>query len=248
VRSYIQGILVIGAAIWAGSVLLPESSEAQTFTSPEEPVLVELFTSQGCSSCPPADRLAERLDKEEGLVVISRPVTYWDRLGWKDTLARQENTELQYAYAERGLGGYNGVYTPQSVVAGQLGEVGSRERALRRQIARAGATRDAAIRVRGDASKGFGVGLAGETGRQAELVLIGVDSHAEIDIGRGENRGRRIAYTNVLKDERRLALWQGGQASHVLEADTLNMRGADRYALVLREVNAGQVLAARWLN
>lgn len=247
-RSYIQGILVVVAAIWAGSVMLPRSSEAQTFDNPSEPVLVELFTSQGCSSCPPADRLAERLDKEEGLVVISRPVTYWDRLGWKDTLARQENTELQYAYAERGLGGYNGVYTPQSVVAGKLGEVGSRERALRRQIARAGATRDAAIRVRGDETKGFGIGLAGETGRQAELVLVGVDKLAEIDIGRGENRGRRIAYTNVLKDERRLALWKGGQASHVLEANALNIAGADRYALVLREVNAGQVLAARWLN
>ncbi|WP_298335547.1 thioredoxin family protein [uncultured Erythrobacter sp.] len=247
-RSCVQGILIVGAAICAGLVLLPGSSGAQTFDDLSEPVLIELFTSQGCSSCPPADRLAERLNQEEGLVVISRPVTYWDRLGWKDTLASQENTDLQYAYAERGLVGYSGVYTPQSVVSGRFGEIGSRERALRRKIAQGASIREAVIRVRGDTDKGFGIGLAGETQGQAELVLIGVDRQAAIDIGRGENRGRRIAYTNVLKNERRLALWQGGQASHVLEANALDIRGADRYALILREVNAGPVLAARWLN
>jgi hypothetical protein len=247
-RAFTKTLLAASAVLGAGITLFPEHSGAQTYESPSEPVLIELFTSQGCSSCPPADRLAERLDREEGLVVISRPVTYWDYLGWKDSLALEENTELQRDYARRGLLGYNGVYTPQSVVAGTHGEVGSRELAVRRMVSRATANVDAAIRVRGDASKGFGIGLAGETARPAELVLMGVDRHAEIDIGRGENRGRRIAYTNVLKGERRVASWQGGQASHVIEADALNIRGADRYALVLREVNAGRVLAARWLN
>lgn len=241
-------LLVMLAAVWAGALLFTGPSEAQDVAPPSEPVLVELFTSQGCSSCPPADCLADKLDKEEGLVVISRPVTYWDYLGWKDSLAREENTELQRAYAMRGLAGYNGVYTPQSVVAGQHGEVGSRERAVRRMIARASTDIDAAIRVRGDAARGFGIGLAGATERPAELVLIGVDAQAEIDIGRGENRGRKIAYTNVLKDERRLALWRGGEVSHVLEASALNIAGADRYALVLRETGAGRVLAARWLT
>lgn len=247
-RSYIHMLLFAIAAIWAGFLLLTEPSEAQEFSPPKEPVLIELFTSQGCSSCPPADRLAQRLDKEEGLVVISRPVTYWDYLGWKDSLALEENTQLQRDYARRGLLGYNGVYTPQSVVAGVHGEVGSRERAVRRMIARAAANRDAAIRVRGDSSKGFGIGLAGKTDGPAELVLMGVDAHAEIAIGRGENRGRRIAYTNVLKDERRLATWQGGAASHVINPSQLNIEGADRYAVVLRETGAGRVLAAQWLN
>ncbi|MEL7219134.1 MAG: DUF1223 domain-containing protein, partial [Pseudomonadota bacterium] len=234
--------------VGAGVALFPQASGAQSYTAPTEPVLIELFTSQGCSSCPPADRLAKRLDKEEGLVVISRPVTYWDYLGWKDSLALEENTELQRAYAERGLAGYNGVYTPQSVISGAIGEVGSRERAVRQMISRAAANRDAALRVRGNETRGFGIGLAGETERPAELILMGVDAHAEIDIGRGENRGRRIAYTNVLKGERKLASWRGGSASHVIEASILNMTGADRYAVVLRETGAGRVLAARWLN
>lgn len=247
-RHYVHMLLVALAALWAGALLFTGPSEAQDFASPSEPVLVELFTSQGCSSCPPADRLAAKLDQEEGLVVISRPVTYWDYLGWKDSLALEENTQAQRAYASRGLQGYNGVYTPQSVVAGQHGEVGSRERAVRRMIARANANIDAAIRVRGDATRGFGIGLAGATDRPAELVLMGVDAQAEVDIGRGENRGRTLAYTNALKGERRIAQWRGGEASHVLEASALNIAGADRYALVLRETGAGRVLAARWLR
>lgn len=247
-RPLMKVLLVVTAGITAAVGLLPQHGEAQNSAAPSEPVLIELFTSQGCSSCPPADRLAQRLDQEPGLVVISRPVTYWDRLGWKDTLALEENTDLQYAYAERGLGGYNGVYTPQSVVSGRLGAVGSQEPQVRRLVAAAAQDRDAAIRVRGDAAKGYGIGLAGMTSRAAELVLIGVDSHAEIAIGRGENRGRSVAYTNVLKGERLIASWSGGKASHVLEPGALNMRGADRYALVLREPGAGPVLAARWLN
>lgn len=223
-------------------------SGAQTPDPGAEPVFVELFTSQGCSSCPPADRLAEKLDREGGVVVISRPVTYWDRLGWKDTLASAENTELQRDYAQRGLAGYNGVYTPQSVVDGSAGEVGSREAALRRMIAREAAEYDAAIRVRGAENRGFAVGVAGSTERQAELVLIGVTRRAEVAIGRGENGGRRIGYTNVLRGERKLADWNGGKASHVIEPSALNMREADRYAVVVREPDAGRVLAARWLD
>jgi hypothetical protein len=247
-RPLTKALLAATAVVGAGLTLFPQDGGARDFEAPSEPVLIELFTSQGCSSCPPADRLAAQLDKEEGLVVISRPVTYWDYLGWKDQFALEANTDLQRGYARRGLLGYNGVYTPQSVVAGVEGQVGSRERALRRMVSRASANVDAAIRVRGDEAKGFGIGLAGETDRPAELVLMGVDAQAEIDIGRGENRGRRIAYTNVLKAERRVATWQGGSASHVIEPSALNMEGADRYALVLRETSAGRVLAARWLN
>ncbi|MEL6486536.1 MAG: DUF1223 domain-containing protein, partial [Pseudomonadota bacterium] len=134
----------IAASLAAGSAALfimglpggvtAQVSQDQAPSASFAPVLVELFTSQGCSSCPPADRLADRLDSEDGLVIISRPVDYWDRLGWTDTLASPQNTALQRAYARRGLGGYNGVYTPQSVVAGAFGEVGSDERALRWHI------------------------------------------------------------------------------------------------------------------
>ena len=127
------GLAALAAiAIGASSLLHENDAQAQDPSPSAEPVLVELFTSQGCSSCPPADRLAARLAPEPGVVVISRPVTYWDRLGWKDTLARPENTDLQRAYARRTLAGRNGVYTPQTVVDGEFGAVGSQESRLRR--------------------------------------------------------------------------------------------------------------------
>ncbi|MEM6494341.1 MAG: DUF1223 domain-containing protein [Pseudomonadota bacterium] len=210
---------------------------------------MELFTSQGCSSCPPADRLAQRLAREEGLVVISRPVDYWDRLGWKDTLARPSNTALQRAYARRGLGGYNGVYTPQMVVSGTIGDVGSNERALRASIRTSkGFPRAAAMSVQRVDSQGFAVGIAGAAERPAELWLLGVSSEETIAIKRGENRGRTVRYTNALMDERRLETWNGGTHSLAIKDAELRMEGADRYALVLKEPNGGRVLAAQWLT
>jgi hypothetical protein len=91
----------------------------------ERPVVVELFTSQGCSSCPPADALLGRLTERHDLIAVSLPITYWDMLGWKDTLATQANTHRQKAYAQ--AMGKGGVYTPEIVVDGVSDVVGSRE-------------------------------------------------------------------------------------------------------------------------
>ncbi len=235
------------ALVWA--IGIPTGSAQPSYAPHKgEPVLIELFTSQGCSSCPPADRLAARLAKEDYLVVISRPVDYWDRLGWKDTFGKAENTALQHSYASRGLGGYNGVYTPQIVVAGSLGEVGSDERAVRGFVNRIGSKPAAAIRVRGSSENGFAIGVAGTTDRSAELMLIGVSTEEKIDIGRGENQGRSLTYTNVHILERRISNWSGGKASYVLTPSQLSMAGADRYALVLRVPSGGKVLAASWLE
>lgn len=213
-----------------------------------EPVLIELFTSQGCSSCPPADRLAARLASNPDLVVIARPVTYWDQLGWKDTLAREDNTDLQRAYARAGLAGRNGVYTPQVVIDGAFGAIGSHEADIRTGVARFGGQGKAAIRVNDRGGEGIKVGIGGDTATPADLVLIAVTRKVEVGIGRGENSGRAVTYTNVLREERRIASWQGGKASHVIAADQLMTKGADRYALVLRQPDGGKVLAARWLD
>lgn len=246
----LAGIAAIGAAATAVSQGAPAQAQndARIASPTGEPVLIELFTSQGCSSCPPADKVAAKIAPSPGLVVIARPVTYWDRLGWKDTLALESNTELQQSYARRGLEGENGVYTPQVVVNGRFGTVGSRELELRRGIAHHSGAGSAAIRVNDLGSNGFGVGLGGDTDRPAELLLIGVTREVEVGIGRGENGGRKVTYTNVLRDETPIATWKGGKASHVVSAAQLKVKGADRYALVLREPGGGKVLAARWLD
>lgn len=242
--------LAVGALALSGLALAPsaKSAPASAAVASTEPVLLELFTSQGCSSCPPADKLAEKLAADPALVVISRPVTYWDRLGWKDTLAREDNTVLQQAYSRAGLAGQNGVYTPQLVIDGSFGAIGSREDEIRRGIARHGGKGSAAIRLRNLGAKGFAVGIDGTAARPAELVLVAARRKAEVAIARGENGGRSVNYTNVLKDEQRLQTWQGGKASLVIAPERLKVAGADAYALVLREPDGGKVLAARWLR
>ena len=254
VTKTLYATLIALITVAAVSLLAPHTSEAQAEPQADngvladEPVLLELFTSQGCSSCPPADRLAAKLANEPGLVVISRPVDYWDRLGWKDTFASPVNTNLQRRYARRGLGGYNGVYTPQTVVGGALGEVGSDERAIRRFANQTAATNRAAIRIRRREDGGYGIGLAGNASGTAELVLMGVSSRETVSIGRGENGGRSVTYTNVLISEQQIAEWNGGAASHRINRAQLIMPGVDRYALALREPRGGKVLAARWLK
>ncbi len=212
-----------------------------------EPVLIELFTSQGCSSCPPADKLAETLSRKPGLVVISRPVTYWDRLGWKDTLARESNTALQQDYARRGIEGYNGVYTPQAVVDGSFGTVGSQANNVADGIKRFGGKSDAAIRVSQSTDAGYTVKLTGAGKAPSELVLVAVTRHVDVSIGSGENGGRKVGYANVLRAERKLADVSGA-ASVAVAPDQLKVSGADRYAVVLRQPGGGRVLAARWLS
>ena len=239
--------LATGALALAGLALAPTARSAPAADG-SEPVLLELFTSQGCSSCPPADRLAERLAADPRLVVISRPVTYWDRLGWKDTLASEANTEIQRAYAANGLAGQNGIYTPQLVIDGRFGAIGSHEDEVRGGIARHGGKSNAAIRVRDLGARGIAVGIDGTSARPAELVLIAVRRKAEVMIARGENGGRKVSYANVMRSEQRLIDWQGGRASLVIAPDKLRQAGADAYALVLREPDGGKVLAARWLG
>lgn len=243
-------VIIAVSALFAvsvtGGVLAHRAASQEGLTEREanNPVLVELFTSQGCSSCPPADRFAARLARERGVIVLSRPVTYWDRLGWKDTLAREENTVLQRLYARRGLAGRNGVYTPQIVVDGQFGLVGSHQAATRLAISRAHRRHAAVIQSRRNTDGSVRVGLGGDAGEGAELMLLAVDASETVGIGRGENAGSTIAYTNVVLDESKLADWSGGSKGVTIPRSRLDNPEADKHVLVLREPRGGRVLAA----
>lgn len=210
------------------------------------PVVIELFTSQGCSSCPPADLLAKRLAKDGSLLVITRPVTYWDRLGWKDTLARSENTDLQRAYAKKGNDG-SGVYTPQIVVNGVDGAVGSREediRSLVRLTPKYGPT----IETQSKASGEVVVTIDGKSDFMAGVSLVALSSSETVRIGRGENGGRTLHYTNVVKNERNLGSWRGKPVRFVIPTEHLNVTGADKYAVILQRPGAGPIVGAKLLD
>jgi hypothetical protein len=226
----------------AGSVLVAVAGKTAMSgpASPAHPVVVELFTSQGCSSCPPADVFLEKLAREPGIVAIARPVTYWDRLGWKDTLAREENTNLQRAYADKGLGGA-GVYTPQMVVQGGHGAVGSSQSEVRALIAKAGAQAAPQLIVGNG-----GITVSGGNGN-AVVTLVAVKSSVPVSIGNGENGGRQIRYTNVVKAERSLGRWSGTAQLFPIAQEWLKMPGADRYAVIVQNGRAGPILTAVWL-
>ncbi len=210
------------------------------------PVAVELFTSQGCSSCPPADKIMNVLARDPRVVAITRPVTYWDNLGWKDTLARPENTNLQRAYATRGFAG-GGVYTPQSVVHGRSGAVGGRGDQVQALIANAAKLPQPMLTVARTPAGGATVEVAGATSAPARVTLIALRSNVDVVIGRGENGGRKIAYSNVLVAERDIGRWTGGVARFAAAPPALKVVGADRYALIVRQGDAGPILAARYL-
>lgn len=227
------------------SALIAVSASPQPKAIPATPVAVELFTSQGCSSCPPADALVERLAKEPNIVVITRPVTYWDRLGWKDTLARGENTALQQAYDRRGIAGA-GVYTPQAVVQGVAGAVGSRESEIRQMISREKARPGPSVRGFVTPDGGRRIEIGG-LGGQANAFLVALRPDVVVRIGSGENGGRTVRYTNVVVAERALGKVSGESATLTITGVQLSGKGDVRHALILREGNAGRIVAARYI-
>jgi hypothetical protein len=243
----IAAIAITAAGVWGlthsfGSGSAPTATNLKLASSSDSPVLVELFTSQGCSSCPPADALAEKLAKDSSLVVVTRPVTYWDRLGWKDTLAREANTRLQRSYSSRSIPGA-GVYTPQIVVDGRAGTVGSREREVHSLVRNWIAKPHAVLKVAKRKEGGFDISTGNTKG--GELTLVALTSHVSVAIGRGENGGRKVGYSNVVRAETKLD--PGKDGSFRVTQGQLEAKGANRYAVILRDRAEGPVLATRYL-
>jgi hypothetical protein len=209
-------IAFAAAVIGTASLTLPPASAG------EPRAVIELFTSQGCSSCPAADKLLGELSRDPSLITMSLPVDYWDYLGWKDTLALRGHTNRERAYAD--TRGDREVYTPQVVVNGIAHALGSDRAAIEQAIAQ---TRQSAaplmlpvtIAVAGGKVTVNVPAANGEQG-SAEVWLCPIISKAEVVIERGENRGHTLAYTNVVRRWVKLGDWSG-------KAETFNMPVAD---------------------
>ena len=204
------------------------------------PVVVELFTSQGCSSCPPADALIAKLAREHGVIAISRPVTYWDRLGWRDTLAREGNTDLQRSYVARGIGGE--VFTPQVVVSGQASAVGSDERSIRGLIADASRGATASITMKPGA-----LSLDGVSGTASDVKIVTLRRNVPVRIGSGENGGHNIIYTNVVARELVIGTWRGSAQQFALPASRMAAAGGEMTAVIVQQRGNGPILGALML-
>jgi hypothetical protein len=201
----------------------------------DDPVLIELFTSQGCSSCPPADRLLGRLAERDDLLALGYHVTYWNYIGWKDSFATEATTKRQYAYA-KAFSTAN-VYTPQMVVAGATHMVGSEASAIERAViaarARGGQVKVAFDGARVTAGSGDGAGA---------LWLACYDAKHEVPIGRGENSGRTLSYHNVVRHLEKLADWQGAPLSTPVDLAAQRAAGRAGCVAILQRAPAGAVL------
>jgi len=178
--------------------------------------VIELFTSQGCSSCPPADALLAKLARDPDLITLSLPVDYWDRIGWKDTFSKHAFTERQVAYSnERGDGS---VYTPQAVVNGRRNALGSSRSDINAAIARTKSSLRVPLSVtRSGEDIVISVG-ATKPGARGTVVLLPLLASRPVAIGRGENAHRTVTYTNIVRDIVPIASWNGAALEHTIPA------------------------------
>jgi hypothetical protein len=195
------------------SLTFATSATAQTAVPVKPRAVIELFTSQGCSSCPPADKLITELSKDDSLIVMTLPVDYWDYLGWKDTLAHSAFTYRQKAYSS--TRGDRQVYTPQAVINGGAHAVGSQRGEIDAAIK---ATRQQPGVLSVDLSlektpAGLKVSVAASPGLAGNIFVLPLVKERSVQIGRGENTGRSVTYTNVVRGVTRVGAWMGDAVS-----------------------------------
>jgi hypothetical protein len=177
---------------------------AQAAEPARAPVLVELFTSEGCSSCPPADRLLESLDAQ--VIVLSEHVDYWDRLGWRDPYSSHANTLRQESYA-RGFG-TEGPYTPEMVIDGAAEFVGNDGRRAADEIARARNREKLGIRL---TRTGAGVRVEIDpASKSADVMLALADDSGTSQVAAGENKGRQLHHVAILRSLRKIGSLKHG--------------------------------------
>ena len=213
-------------------VLLATLLAGQAATA--QPVVVELFTSQGCSSCPPANASLAAISNRPDVLALSFGVTYWDYLGWKDTFAKPEFTERQVGY-ERGLG-HSGPFTPQIVVNGSSDTVGNEFGDVARLVAVARLT-GPQIGVAGDV-----VTIGSSTAAAAaDVWLVRYDPRTvNVSVARGENEGVTLPHKNVVRELTRIGIWTG-------PAETFRIppaAGGLKTAILVQEPGGGAILAA----
>jgi hypothetical protein len=208
VNPFLLAATVIGLACAAA---LPAVAQQPT---PEKPrAVIELFTSQGCSSCPPADKLMLELARDPTLIVLTMPVDYWDYLGWKDTLAHAAFTQRQKGYSA--VRGDRQVYTPQAVINGAQHAVGSDRSLIDKAIGKTrmqAETLAVAISIEKSSTQLQARLPAGAPGASGQIWVMSVVKERHVQIGRGENSGRSMVYANVVRGMTRIGGWNGEAA------------------------------------
>jgi hypothetical protein len=222
----------------------------------EPRAVVELFTSQGCSSCPAADKILGELAKDPSIIALSMPIDYWDYLGWKDTLADARFSARQKAYSH--MFSDRGVYTPQVIVNGSAHVIGSDRAGIEGAIGDTKKT-DGVMSVPVTmtlSGKQINVSVAasgkGPSAMHGEVWICSVTREIPISIGRGENRGREITYHNVVRNLLKVGDWNGSSGSWTVPLENISHDdGVDAAVVYLQDGNRdrpGPMLGAAYTS
>ncbi len=203
------------------------------------PTVIELYTSQGCSSCPPADALLADMADQDGVIALALHVDYWDYIGWKDTFADPAYTHRQKSYAR--AAGEKMVYTPQMVINGTDKIVGVDAAGLAQLLKSAGEGQVTDLQiVRAGSGLSVSVSTTAPLTGGAIIHLVRFIPMAAVTIERGENAGRTIDYANVVTSWQEVGNWDGRAALKL----TLDLPGALPAAVLVQEPGPGRILAA----
>jgi len=200
--------------------------------------VVELFTSQGCSSCPPADKIIGELAKDPSVIALSLPIDYWDYLGWKDTLADSRFSARQKAYTQ--MRGDRDVYTPQVIVNGSVHVIGSDRAGIEGAIGtskRIDSVMSVPVSMT-QAGKQLNVSVAAAhdgSPSHGEVWICAVSKAVPISIGRGENRGHEVTYYNVVRNLLKVGDWNGTAGSWSVPLENISREGVDAAAVYVQD-------------
>ena len=228
--------LVLAPAAMAAEKSAPGNSQGRSLT------VVELFTSQGCSSCPPADAFLGELAKRDDILALSVHVDYWDYIGWKDVFASPRNTQRQRDYASKMRLRY--VYTPQMVIQGADHATGSDRSGVWAKIKKAAKTKRVPVAISLAGGKIRITVPGAHTTDKAAVWLAVYGSKMETEIKRGENAGRTIVYHNVVSDMIRVGTWSGQPLDIPTAVDGMGAKGRDGCAVILQSLRSGRILGA----
>lgn len=212
------------------------------------PRVIEMFTSQGCSSCPPADKLLKSFAGQRDVIALSFHVDYWDRLGWKDTYGSSAFTQRQQAYARKRGDGQ--VYTPQAVVNGQHHEVGHNKSAIERRMAATTADlRGQSVMVTLFSRDGkMQIHAAGADARQlaegAVVTLLGVQSQGSATATRGENAGQTLTYVNIVRAMKAIGTLSSARFESAVALTDPVLASGDAAVVLVQQTVDGPVLGA----